>query len=39
MRRTASIHVAVCHQLVDDGKNLTDSDAIDRAGHGYVRPD
>ncbi|WP_407158169.1 hypothetical protein [Bradyrhizobium sp. STM 3557] len=39
MSRTASINVAVRHQLVDDGKNLTYSDAIDRAGHGYAGPD
>jgi hypothetical protein len=39
MSKTASIDVAVRHQLVDDGKNLTYSDAIDRAGHGYTGPD
>ena len=39
MSRTASIDVAVRHQLVDDGKNLTYSDAIDRASHGYAGPD
>jgi hypothetical protein len=39
MSRPASIDVAVRHQLVDDGKNLTYSDAIDRASHGYAGPD
>jgi hypothetical protein len=39
MSKTASIDVAVRHQLAVDGKTLAYSDAIDQAGQGYAGPD